>query len=240
MTRNLNDLAVYAAHHSGGPALSAWPVSPGGKLKPGKGGGGDGGASRMEQERQARINAAVSQVNSIFDQGDKRNALYDQQRSAVTGLNSREVDRQWGEAERQNRFGLARSGLIGGSADVDSSAELQRRTNEGLMKAAGAGDQAAADLQTADERSRQNLISMAQSGIDTGTAAQMALSQLDANANNAASARSGSNIGALFGDLANAYLMQQQLSGSRAGAAMYGNQWKAGMANDPSKSYQGS
>lgn len=159
--------------------------------------------------------------------GQDRSVLYNQQRQAVTDLNRRDVDRQFLDAERQNRFGLARAGLSGGSADIDSNAELTRRTNEGLIKAAGIGDQAAADLQTADERSRQNLISMAQSGIDTGQAAQMALSQLDANSANAASARSGATVGNLFGDLAQAYLYGQQQQGARAGAAPY-QQWMPG------------
>ncbi|WP_116791459.1 hypothetical protein [Achromobacter dolens] len=170
--------------------------------------------------------------------GAGRSALYDQQRKAVTDLNRRDVDRQFLEAERANRFGLARAGLSGGSADIDSNAELQRRTNEGLIKAAGIGDQAAADLQTADERSRQNLISMAQSGIDTGQAAQMALSQLDANSANAASARSGATVGNLFGDLAQAYLYGQQQQGARAGAAPY-QQWQPGTSSNPRNSYQG-
>lgn len=159
--------------------------------------------------------------------GVDRSGLYNQQRQAVTDLNRRDVDRQFFDAERQNRFGLARAGLTGGSADIDSNAELTRRTNEGLIKAAGIGDQAAADLQTADERSRQNLISMAQSGIDTGQAAQMALSQLDANSANAASARSGATVGNLFGDLSQAYLYGQQQQGARAGAAPY-QQWQPG------------
>lgn len=283
------------------------------------GGGGDGGAQKMEDQRQARVQSAVAAINRIFNGGQTqgtgvassfdpsgtyyladgsvykpptktvreavstglatsdsaspdwewrnrevtdqsavdnllrsgqlftgtrdvpgagRSALYDQQRKAVTDLNRRDVDRQFLDAERQNRFGLARAGLSGGSADIDSNAELTRRTNEGLIKAAGIGDQAAADLQTADERSRQNLISMAQSGIDTGQAAQMALSQLDANSANAASARSGATVGNLFGDLAQAYLYGQQQQGARAGAAPF-QQWQPGTNGNPRNSYQG-
>ncbi|MFY4261459.1 hypothetical protein ACOTCG_27980 [Achromobacter xylosoxidans] len=190
-----------------------------------------------EIDRLLRTGQLFTGVGST--NGQDRNVLYNQQRQAVTDLNRRDVDRQFLDAERQNRFGLARAGLSGGSADIDSNAELTRRTNEGLIKAAGIGDQAAADLQTADERSRQNLISMAQSGIDTGQAAQMALSQLDANSANAASARSGATVGNLFGDLAQAYLYGQQQQGARAGAAPY-QQWQPGTNGNPRNSYQGS
>lgn len=148
-----------------------------------------------------------------------RDQLYDQQKQAVYDINAKDVNKQFAEAERQNRFGLARSGLLGGSADVDSNALLQDKTNEGLLKASGIADQAASDLKTADERSRQSLISMAQSGIDTGTAQAMALRNLDATAQNASANRTGASVGSLFDDLGQAYLLRQASAGQRAGLA---------------------
>lgn len=166
-----------------------------------------------------------------------REELYSQQKSAVYDLNKREVDRQASEAERMNRFGLARTGLLGGSVNVDSVSDLNRRTNEGLMRAGGIADQAAADLKTADERTRSNLISLAQSGIDTGTAAQQALKGLEVNAANAASARAGSTVGSLFNDMSQAYLINQGNQGRQSGM-QYGNQWYG--VSSPSQTYQGS
>ncbi|MFN3885143.1 MAG: dihydroorotate dehydrogenase (quinone), partial [Rhodocyclaceae bacterium] len=60
--------------------------------------------------------------------------------------------RQAALAQRQNRFGLARAGQLGGSLDVDSNAEINRVTNEGLLKAGGLADDAAAALKSSDER----------------------------------------------------------------------------------------
>jgi hypothetical protein len=148
-----------------------------------------------------------------------REQMYKDQRSAVYDLNKMEVDRQAGEIERQNRFGLARSGLLGGSANIDSMSEIGRRTNEGLMRAGGIADDASASLQNADEQTRNNLISLAQSGIDTSTAAQMASQGLKTNADNAASARSAATIGGLFDDLSQGYLTYQRNMGRQAGAA---------------------
>jgi len=181
------------------------------------GGGGDGGAGQMEADRRRRVDQAVGRINDIFGSKDHpaHQGLYDEQQKAVTDLNTREVNRQFEQAERANRFGLARSGLMGGSADVDSQAELSRRTNEGLMKAAGLGQQAAADLRGADERTRQNLISMAQSGLESGQAAQMALAGLDLNAKNAAAQRTSATLDNLFGNLGWAYLARQQQAGQR-------------------------
>ena len=163
------------------------------------------------------------------DPANSRDKLYADQKAAVYDLNKREVDRQAAEAERMNRFGLARTGLMGGSVNVDSVADLDRRTNEGLMRAGGIADQAAADLKTQDERTRSNLISLAQSGIDTGTAAQQALKGLEVNSANAASARAGSTVGSLFNDLSQAYLINQQNQGRQSGM-QYGTQW-TGVSN---------
>lgn len=224
----------------GGPSLKAWPQQRLGKIRPGMGGGGGGGddARQMEDERQQRVADATNRINAIFNQGN-RQSLYDQQRQAVYDLNANDVNRQYSDAERANRFGLARSGLIGGSADIDSNADLTRRANEGLIKAAGIGDQAAADLQTSDERARQNLISMAQSGIDTGQAGQMALQQLDANTASAASARGGATVGGLFDSLANAYLYGQQQQGLAAGMAPYSKIYTPGVSNNTRTNYGG-
>ena len=153
-----------------------------------------------------------------------RQQLYDQQKSAVFDINKRDVDRQFQETERATRFGLARNGLMGGSEDVDSRARLQDINNQGLIKASGLGDAAAADLRTADERSRQSLISMAQSGVDTGTMQGMALRNLDATAQDAAGTRSGATIGNLFSDLGKSYLTNQRRAGQIAGMGNTGQQ----------------
>lgn len=172
------------------------------------------------------------------DPANSRDAMYAQQKSAVYDLNKMEVERQAKEAERTNRFALARTGLLGGSADVEAGSELNRRTNEGLLRAGGIADQSAADLKVADERTRSNLISMAQSGIDTGTAATMALEGLKGNSAQAAAARSGATVGGLFNDLSQAYLINQQLAGrNNANAALAGQQWFG--VSSPQTTYSG-
>ena len=174
-----------------------------------------------------RINNAIASgalYGSKTVTPDGREKLYDDQRDAVYEINSREVNRQYGDAERNNRFGLARHGLMGGSADVDSNARLQEITNEGLMKASGIADSAAASLRAKDESARQSLISMAQSGIDTGTAQKMAVESLDSTSQEAQGARSGASVGDLFGGLSQAYLRYNNLDGSGTNLFNTGNQ----------------
>lgn len=195
------------------------------RLYRGKGGDPTGAAQQQEAERQSRINAAVGTINGVFDNAG-RDALYADQKKAVYDINALDVNKQYAEAERQNRFGLARNGLAGGSADIDANAELQERTNKGLIQATGLGDTAASDLKLADERSRQSLIGMAQSGIDTGTAQTLALNNLNATQQSAAGDRAGASVGNLFGDLSQAYLANQiragQVAGKTAGTSSYG------------------
>lgn len=237
MRMTLEQLEAQASAEYGGPAIGAWPRRPGERLRPHKGGdGGAGDARAMEEERQARIKKATASINNIFNTGN-RDALYTDQRGAVYDLNSQDVNRQAAEAERMNRFGLARAGLLGGSADIDSMADINRRTNEGLIRAGGIADQASADLRASDEQTRANLISLAQSGIDTGTASQMALQGLKANAANAAGARGGATVGSLFNDMAQAYLYNQQQQGRASGGGQYGSQWYG--VSSPTQRYSG-
>lgn len=159
----------------------------------------------QEKERQRRVQEATNAINNIFNNAN-RGALYSKQRDAVYRLNSDEVNRQAAEAERDNRFALARNGLLGGSVDVDSNAELQRRTNKGLLSASGIADDAAARLRGADEATKQNLLSMAQQGLNGADVGSMATAQLQNNLNQRASDQTIAQVGNLFGDLANAYL----------------------------------
>ena len=48
---------------------------------------------------------------------ETREKLYGEQEQAVYDLNAKDVNDQYADAERANRFGLARNGLMGGSAD---------------------------------------------------------------------------------------------------------------------------
>ena len=86
-------------------------------------------------------------------------------------------------------------------------------------------DQAAADLMANDERTRGSLISLAQSGIDVGTAASQALNGLAANAAQARSDTAGATVGDLFGSMGQAYLMNQMRKGMQAGQGQQGQQW---------------
>jgi hypothetical protein len=183
-----------------------------------------------EEARQAKIQEAVNTVNNTFN-GAGRSKLYDGIRDAVFQTNVRDLDKQFTKASNNNLFGLIRSGLMGGSVDAESRGDLAERYGEGRIKALAAGNEAASGLQTNDERTRQNLIGMAQSGLDTGAAAQMANSQLAASESAARANQGVSTLGSLFDNLTQAYVQQQrrqpapaQSVGSYLGSNNFGQQ----------------
>ncbi len=182
--------------------------------------GGDGGAGQMradEQERQRKVQAAVEAINTTFN-GDGRQAMYDDISGATRDVAMRDLDQQHTQASKQNLFGLARAGLLGGSVDAESGADLERRYGEGAIRATAAGQGAAADLRSVDERTRQNLIGLAETGMDTGTAAAMASGQMAAATDAARSASTTASVGRLFDDLGQAYLQNQVLKARTAPA----------------------
>ena len=204
MRANIEDFLSAECAYIGGPGYGAMPKFKGDKLRPRKG-GSNHDALNIEQERQQKAQEAIAAINEIFDNAN-RQALYKDQRDAVYALNTKEVERQAADAERANRFAMARNGLLGGSVDVDSNAELNRRTNEGLAQAGGIADAAMADLQAADENARNNLVSMANAGTDATTAAQLSTNALKQNADAATADKAIASVGDLFGSLSNAYL----------------------------------
>lgn len=195
-------------------------------------------AREMEAARQTRVNAAIAAINGMFDTTTTpRQKLYDDQKTAVFDINKRDIGKQFSEAQGKNTAWLARSGLLGGSADTVSNQQLQDRNSEGLIKAGGIADQAAADLKTADERTRLGLISQAEAGLDATNAQQAALRGLDATAQSAAANRAGATVGDLFSNLGKAYVNNQTVAGLRSGL-LNGSQL-TGVVASPYQTYTG-
>lgn len=158
----------------------------------------------------AAMQAYQSGLTDVSGAKAARDALYSDIAGATTQTVTRDLDKQFARASDQNLFGLARSGLLGGSADAESGGDLQSRYGEGKIRAEQAGVAAGADLKSTDEKTRQNLLALAEAGIDTGTAASLAAGQSTAAAESAKAGTAGASIGQLFGDMGQAYLNNRQ------------------------------
>ncbi|MGC4395991.1 hypothetical protein [Hydrogenophaga sp. T2] len=180
-------------------------------------GGAENGANFMpsrtfdEAGYTAAMDAWKAQQQRASGAGAAREAMYADISNATRDVAVRDLDRQFTQASNQNLFGLARAGLLGGSVDAESGADLATRYGEGQIRATAAGQGAAADLRSVDEKTRANLISLAQSGLDTGTAAAMASGQMAAATDAARSQANAATVGRLFDDMGQAYLQNQVL-----------------------------
>jgi hypothetical protein len=191
--------------------------TPGGVRYVGMGGSVDAELQRVDDPEttvfdEAGYNAALQQ----FQQGQnaqgaksQREAMYSDIAGAVRDTAMRDLDRQYETASKRNTFGLARAGQLGGSVDAESGGELSTLYGEGKLKAEQAGQQAGSDLRVTDEKTRQALIGLAQSGLDTGTAASLAEQQMGAAADLSKSQAAGASVGRIFDDMSQAYVANQ-------------------------------
>ncbi len=171
-------------------------------------------ATQAEEARSARISGNVKDINQAFA---GREPQYAQLGDALrTQLNTK-LAQQRGQATRQSKFALARSGLTGGSAAVDVGRNLNREATEGTLNAERIAQKGVADLRSQDEQARTQLISLAQSGNDIGNAGMNAANMLRANLSTAGAGDITNNLGEVFASTAGTYRNMQDAAARRRG-----------------------
>jgi len=130
------------------------------------------------------------------DAGAQMAAEGTQVSDATRGYYSDQLARSFAAAERNNRFRLARQGLQGGSADVDSNAQLQTDNDLGLTRIDQAARAAAASLTTQREQERLNAVNLVNAG-----AGEDAVASAQAGLRNSLENVSSANKANLFSDL---------------------------------------
>lgn len=156
-------------------------------------GGGGLPAQPPPTDHQAELDAAIKGINDLFAT-DKRSPVYQQVYDDVYGLQSSRLNENREDTLRKLRFGLARTGLTGGSAAVGAHGTEQREFGRALSDASNVAQGASDEVRSNDERTRLNLIAQMRSGLDSADATQSALTQMADNAN---AARSGLRYDAL-------------------------------------------
>lgn len=194
------------------------------------GGGNDATkqAAAQEAAQQATISKNVNQIDSAFS---NRQPEYDQYRQGLQAQYQQELDRQQAIAGRNNKFALARSGLTGGSAAVDSGRLLGQEEQLGTLAAQQQVNSGVSKLQAQDESTRQQMISLAQSGNDIGNAATETSQALRANLGQAQSVNAAQGLGDVFAQTANSYNNEQTASALRNGllkGSLYAQKGSAG------------
>lgn len=173
-------------------------------------------AEQTEQNRQARITNTTGAINAAYD-APQRKQQYADFVNAVRQRYTDDANRQKDVASRQLKFSNARGGNTGGSTDVDTRRTLGEEYSRGILDAEGKAQGSLADLQAQDEQSRQQLIGLAQSGLDQTTAAQRAGASTQFNAASARDSAFGKGLGEVFGGTADIYKKQQEAAAFRRG-----------------------
>lgn len=187
-------------------------------------------ANREEQRRQAAIKGTQASVNQVFNSPQRAADISDFV-NATRSFYQQDLDRQKADADRGLKFALAKSGLTGGSTQVDQQGLLADNYGRGQLQVEQKAQGAGASLSAADQDARSRLISLATSGLDATTAAQQASAAMRSNLQ---AGQSQAQLGSLadsfsqFNQFAqNAKAAQQQRAGFYSvvggkNAALYG------------------
>lgn len=152
----------------------------------------DGGASKQanqaradEQIRQSNIRAGTAQVNQTFD-GQFTDDFYNKQRDDYTAFQMPQLDDQYGNAQRQLTYALARDGNLNSSTRGFQQGQLQKTYDTARTNVADQAQSYANTARSNVEQARSGLISALNASGDATQAANSAQSQAVALAQPAA------------------------------------------------------
>lgn len=129
------------------------------------------------------VSKRFSQMYDGSAQRAARTSGYDSVRQNALAIALDSLSKQREEAGRNVRFNVARSGLTGGSVDVDENQNLANRYSEGVIQANSNADGIVNNVRGKDEATRADLISRINAGMDANSASQAALAQIQNNQN---------------------------------------------------------
>lgn len=142
-----------------------------------KGGSGEAKQARAdEQERQARIRAGTERVNSIFD-GQFNDDYFGKRQQSFLEYANPQLEDQYGDAQKELTFALARGGLLDSSVRADKAGELQKKYDLNKQQIADQALSYGTEAKNAVEDARANLIATLNATGDAQGAANSAISR---------------------------------------------------------------
>lgn len=167
------------------------------------GGGGGGGSNEEEEEaRKAELRRRIDKLYGVGDDSDARAAAQsmDEENTKLAGATrsyyADKLGEQYGDAERQKRFSLARRKLLGGSEEIFQQGELKEDRDMGATRVDDAVRRAVTGLRNQREQERLSAINLVNSG-----AGDSAVSAAQAGLRNSFDAAASAQKAALFDDL---------------------------------------
>lgn len=188
-------------------------------------GGGNDSAQReaqaAEQQRQQRIQQTIGAIDQVYS-SPEREAQYGDFLKANRQFYEQDVNEQKADADRELRFGLARSGLTGGSRANDAGTQLGQNYIKAMLEAERRAQGATADLRSADQSSKLNFISLANSGLDATTAARQAAESMRTNLQAGMATSRMQGLGDLFSSISDINKASSEAKVRREAADLYG------------------
>lgn len=172
-------------------------------------------SQQAEQQRQRQITQALNSVNGIFS-SPERTGEYDKYQTDTYNLLKSGLDESEKNAARNLKFGLVRTGNIGGSNDADQHGVLANDYYKGLLDASNKAQAAKGQLQSEDQSLWGNVDNLILGGLSATNAEQQATRGLQADAANAQGAATAQNNDQAFGDLASIYANGRAAAGANA------------------------
>jgi len=171
-------------------------------------------AAQADAQRQQQIQQSIGQINSAYS-SPQRQAQYDQYGNNLQKYYNTQVNDQEGVNARNLKFAMARSGLTGGSAAVDSNTQLQKDYSRALLQASQQAQAGKAALQQSDTAAKNQQISLAEQGDYTGAIPSQIAQTQQANLGAAQNYGNANALGNLFSGTANIYSNEQTAAANR-------------------------
>jgi hypothetical protein len=171
-------------------------------------------AAAQDAQRQQQINDSIKQITAAYaspQRAQQINAYGQNVQNYLTG----QVNEQEATNARNLKFAMARSGLTGGSAAVDSNTQLQKDYAKGLLQASQQAQSAVAGLQQSDINAKNQLIGLAQQGSYIGAIPTQIAQAQSASLGAAQNFASPSALGNLFASTAGIYQNEQTAAANR-------------------------
>lgn len=172
--------------------------------------------NQWNQQRDAYYSSELKKLagnsqdfNSLLTQAatnkQAREQGYSQIRSSNMAIMQDDIARNRADATRALTFGLARSGLTGGSVDIDENRNVTDANQRMLIQANQLADNQVAGVRAQDESKYANLIQSIDAGLDADTAITTATQAMQNNRTQAINDPTSSSLNNLFAGIGNAW-----------------------------------
>ena len=171
-------------------------------------------ANAANAQQQKDIQSSVGQITQAYD-NPNRAAQYQQYNNNLQNYYTGQVNNQEAVNARNLKFAMARSGLTGGSAAVDSNTQLQKDYTQGLLNASQQATAGTSALEQSDVNAKNQLIGLAQQGNFTGAIPSQVAAAQSASLGAAQNFGSAQSLGNVFAGTAGIYQNEQTAAANR-------------------------